>query len=261
MEGDISVCSECGDRTRDPSCFFRCPRCGDVCCPDHISEHDCKTREQEQVDGLEPGWVKLLRSKLAEQAAEIERLRNACISQERDISQTLGKALGYPWFKDDPTNWPNATEADGVCVGEHVAESLADEAAKKLAEQTAEIERLTKERDESERRLETLRTAHRHTNEQWDARMERTEQSFKEACGILEERLVARDAMLAAATETAKNAVELVRRFRQYNISAWSTRERQAASWASLMKQADELLLAAVWLKPSPGEAGRRGAV
>lgn len=139
MECEISVCSECGDRTRDPSCFFRCPRCGDVCCPDHISEHDCKTREQEQVDGLEPGWVKLLRSKLAEQAAEIERLKNAYTSQERDISQTLGKALGYQWFKDDQANWPDATEADGVCVGEHVAESLADEAAKKLADLQSQL--------------------------------------------------------------------------------------------------------------------------
>ena len=47
-----------------------------------------------------------------------------------EICQVLGKALGwYPWYKDDQKNFPGATEADGVCVGEHVAESMADEVA------------------------------------------------------------------------------------------------------------------------------------
>jgi DNA repair exonuclease SbcCD ATPase subunit len=49
-----------------------------------------------------------------------------------EIEQILGKALGYPWFKDDPKNFPNATEADGVAVGDHIAWSLAMEAADKM---------------------------------------------------------------------------------------------------------------------------------
>lgn len=65
--------------------------------------------------------------------AEIARLREACSRENEDISQVLGKVLGYPWFKDDRANFPDATEADGVCVGEHVAISLADEAAAKIA--------------------------------------------------------------------------------------------------------------------------------
>lgn len=65
--------------------------------------------------------------------AEITRLREACSRENEDISQVLGKVLGYPWFKDDRANFPDATEADGVCVGEHVAISLADEAAAKIA--------------------------------------------------------------------------------------------------------------------------------
>lgn len=63
---------------------------------------------------------------------ENERLRLALSRQNEYICQALGKALGYPWFKDDQVNFSGATEADGVCVGEHVAESLADEAAERI---------------------------------------------------------------------------------------------------------------------------------
>jgi hypothetical protein len=54
--------------------------------------------------------------------------------EEFEIEQILGKALGYPWFKDDPKNFPTATEADGVCVGDHTAWSLAMCAADKIKE-------------------------------------------------------------------------------------------------------------------------------
>jgi len=70
---------------------------------------------------------------LAEKDAEIARLKDACIKQSHDIEQTLGKALGYPWYKDDQKNFPGTTEADGVCTGEHVAESIAMEAATQIA--------------------------------------------------------------------------------------------------------------------------------
>ena len=52
--------------------------------------------------------------------------------ESEEIEQILGKALGYPWFKDDQCNFPNATEADGVAVGDHTAWSLAMEAADKI---------------------------------------------------------------------------------------------------------------------------------
>jgi len=51
---------------------------------------------------------------------------------EDQIQQELGKALGYPWFKDDQRNFPGADEENGVCIGEHVAETLAAEAATRL---------------------------------------------------------------------------------------------------------------------------------
>jgi len=81
-----------------------------------------------------------------EAANEIEHLRTwkkKVIDQarrdEESICQDLGRALGFPWYKDDPVNFPNATEADGVCVGEHVAATLAKMAANKIAALRAEI--------------------------------------------------------------------------------------------------------------------------
>lgn len=68
--------------------------------------------------------------------AELARLKAAMSKSNDEICQSLGKALGYPWFKDDQRNFPGATEENGVCVGEHVAESIADEAAKIITETT-----------------------------------------------------------------------------------------------------------------------------
>ena len=60
-----------------------------------------------------------------------------------DIEQILGKALGYPWFTDDPKNFPTATEADGVCVGDHTAWSLAMCAADKIKELEEKLKNTT----------------------------------------------------------------------------------------------------------------------
>lgn len=84
-----------------------------------------------------PEIVKSLESS----AATEERLKFACSKMNQEVCQTLGKALGYPWFRDDPKNFPGVTEADGVCVGEHVAESIASEAAKRIVALEAEIEK------------------------------------------------------------------------------------------------------------------------
>ena len=80
--------------------------------------------------------------KAADIAEAREReLLGYCSKMNDDVSQTLGKALGYPWFKDSP-EFPNATEADGVCVGDHVAESIAVEAANKIKELREHISRM-----------------------------------------------------------------------------------------------------------------------
>jgi hypothetical protein len=67
-------------------------------------------------------------------AKRIKQLEFACSKMNDEISQTLGKALDYPWFKDDQENFTGADETHGVCVGDQVAETLAIDAAKRIAE-------------------------------------------------------------------------------------------------------------------------------
>jgi hypothetical protein len=63
---------------------------------------------------------------------ELARLKAACTKENDEICQILGQVLGYPWFKDDQVNFPGATEADGVCVGDEVAVTLALAAAREI---------------------------------------------------------------------------------------------------------------------------------
>lgn len=85
--------------------------------------------------------ITALEAELAEAKDKYDRLRQACIRDESDIQQTLGKVLGYPWFKDDQKNFPGASEENGVCVGEHVAVTLAMQAAKQLTAALATVEK------------------------------------------------------------------------------------------------------------------------
>ena len=73
-----------------------------------------------------------LRADLATVARERDRLRKAAVDQNQEIEQTLGAALGYPRYCDNLESFPDATEDDGVCVGDHVAETLAEEAAARI---------------------------------------------------------------------------------------------------------------------------------
>lgn len=59
----------------------------------------------------------------------LERCAENVQKLNHEICQILGEALHYPRYCDDEENFPDATKADGVCVGEHVAETLAKEAA------------------------------------------------------------------------------------------------------------------------------------
>jgi hypothetical protein len=63
-----------------------------------------------------------------------------CRKESDEIAQILSKALGYPYYKDDPKNFPDATEADGVCVGDHTACTLAMCAADKIKELEDKVE-------------------------------------------------------------------------------------------------------------------------
>lgn len=72
---------------------------------------------------LEEGIAALRIQALEEKTARM-------LKEFEEVDQILGKALGYPLFKDDQANFPGAT---GVCVGEHVTVTLAMEAAELIA--------------------------------------------------------------------------------------------------------------------------------
>src|SRR3990167_6088394 len=60
---------------------------------------------------------------------ELARKAEAYQTQLREVEDIAGRALGYPRYADDPKNFPDATDADGVCIGEHVAETIVEELA------------------------------------------------------------------------------------------------------------------------------------
>lgn len=79
--------------------------------------------------------------------AKVRDLKDGAIKSANEIEQTLGIALGYPWYKDDFKSFPNATVADGVCVGDNVPESLAAEAADRIQSLTTQLEEARAERE------------------------------------------------------------------------------------------------------------------
>jgi len=79
--------------------------------------------------------------------ADAQRALDAERRERRAVEQIAGQALGYPWFKDDQKNFPGATEADGVCIGEHVAGTIVQELASKLATLQAQADHTRIERN------------------------------------------------------------------------------------------------------------------
>lgn len=66
---------------------------------------------------------------LASERASVTHQRDGYRHHLSLAEQIAGKALGYPWYKDDQKNFPGATEADGVCIGEHVGDTIVAELA------------------------------------------------------------------------------------------------------------------------------------
>ena len=112
-----------------------------------MTEHEIRWKEigkQWELDSRLEKWfpftaeeLTTLRERVKELEVRIDtldRIKFGFIKSNSEIEQALGRALGYPRFCDDQKNFPGSTDADGVCVGEHVAESIADEAAKRIRE-------------------------------------------------------------------------------------------------------------------------------
>ena len=107
-------------------------------------EHDFKGPKHQPVRMFcnNCGAPKELVDEIERLTARVTSLEEGYIQNEHEIEQLLGKALGYPWYKDDPKNFPDATELDGVCVGEHSALTLAMEAATRFQEIREAVRRL-----------------------------------------------------------------------------------------------------------------------
>lgn len=71
--------------------------------------------------------------------AENDRLKSACSTLNDEVMQILGRALGYPKFVDDQVTFPGATDADGICPGDMVAEAMAEQAAARIRELVADL--------------------------------------------------------------------------------------------------------------------------
>jgi hypothetical protein len=63
---------------------------------------------------------------------ENKRVREACRKTEKEICDTLGRALGYQLYADYQKNFPGAKKEDGYFVGEHSSKTIACEAAMKI---------------------------------------------------------------------------------------------------------------------------------
>ena len=63
---------------------------------------------------------------------KLRRERDGLYKHLHECEQIAGKALGYPWYKDDQKNFPGATEKDGVCIGEHFGDTIVSELATRL---------------------------------------------------------------------------------------------------------------------------------
>lgn len=91
--------------------------------------------------------------------ARIERLdrkEQGYIREVNAVEQSLGVALGYPFYCDDPANFPGTTKVNGVCVGEHTAGTLAAEAAQRIATLTAQLEAMRGELAEAKQHRDLL---------------------------------------------------------------------------------------------------------
>lgn len=101
--------------------------------------------------GIANAYIEEMEARVAELEAHIKTITEGCARENLNIEQICGGALGYPRYCDDQKNFPGATEEDGVCVGEHVAASIASELAGKYRDLLARVERLEEALKECDR--------------------------------------------------------------------------------------------------------------
>ncbi len=111
--------------------------------------HVCLLRENGGASsGYTADLIENLATALASLSAKVEELtreRDGYLSHLHQCEQIAGRALGYPRYCDDQTNFPSTTDADGVCVGEHIGDTIVAE----LASAFAEAHRIIAEKDKA----------------------------------------------------------------------------------------------------------------
>jgi hypothetical protein len=75
--------------------------------------------------------------------AELQRQIKGYQHHIDEAEQEAGKALGYPWYKDDQKNFPGATEENGVCIGEHVVDTIVAKLAAVAVQEVAKHKNVT----------------------------------------------------------------------------------------------------------------------
>jgi hypothetical protein len=97
------------------------------------------------------------RDRERDRAERAERERDAALQDVDECQQIAGKALGYPWYKDDQKNFPNANDANGVCIGEHCGSSIVQELANALVKRRELCRRAERERDAAREEIRLLK--------------------------------------------------------------------------------------------------------
>lgn len=159
------------------------------------------------------------------QAARIKQLEDACAQMNGEVCDILGRVLGYPWYKDDQKNFPGATEKDGVCVGEQVAESIAAEAAEGIEFLTQRANDLLAKNVELEQRARKAEREHAALEQLTEANLllDGYRQEHRKLVEIIKERDARIEDAEAQRSEAANRTVEYMRR-------AATPRRRLAAS-------------------------------
>jgi len=77
-------------------------------------------------------WLRKRDVQRAEAILQRDHYKSACIQMQHEVCQTLGKALGFPMYKDDQVVFPGADDSTGYFTEPHTAETMAELAADRI---------------------------------------------------------------------------------------------------------------------------------